>query len=110
MEDHLIKPEGLDVYVVPLPLPMKSTQEPITCANPESVAPQTNEEGKKLCETNDNDLESDYESDRDLNHNLVGRKIKAIYDNGWYTRSISWFNNKMQKLRVAFEDRTDSIS
>ena len=26
------------------------------------------------------------------------------------TRPISWFNNKMQKLRVAFEDGTDSIS
>ena len=110
MEDHLIKPKGRDGYVVPPPLPMKSTQEPITCANPESVAPPTDEEGKNLCETNDNDLESDYEIYRDLNHSLVGRIIKAIYDNGWYTRSISWFNNKLQKLRVAFADRTDSIS
>ena len=56
--------------------------------------------------TNDNDLEIDYESVRDLNHNLVGRKIKAI-GNGWYTGSRSWFNSKIKKLRLAFEDGTD---
>ena len=90
---------------------MQSTQEPMTCETPESEAPPTNdledEEGKNIWETNDNDLEIDYESDRDLNHNLVGRKIKAIYGNGWCTGSISWFNDKMQKLRVVFEDGTD---
>ena len=85
---------------------MQSTQ-----STPESEAPPTDhledEEGNNVCETSDNDLEIDYESDRDLNRKLVGRKTKAIYDNGWYTRSISWFDNKMQKLRVVFEDGTD---
>ena len=95
-EDHLIKSEGLDCYVVLPPLPMQSTQEPLTCETPESAAPPTDdledEEENNICQINDNDLEIDYKSDRNLNHNLVGRKIKAIYDNAWYTGSISWFN------------------
>ena len=91
---------------------MQSTQEPGTCETPESEPPPTNdledEEGNNICKTNDHDFEIDYESDCDLKHNLVGCKIKAIYDNGWYTGSISWFNNKLRKLRVAFEDGTDN--
>ena len=75
---------------------MQSTQEPLTCETPESAAPPTDdledEEENNICQINDNDLEIDYKSDRNLNHNLVGRKIKAIYDNAWYTGSISWFN------------------
>ena len=89
---------------------MHSTQEPMTCETPEPEAPPTHdledEEENNMCKTNDNDLEIDYESVRDLNHNLVGRKIKAI-GNGWYTGSISWFNSKIKKLCLAFEDGTD---
>ena len=89
LEDHLIKPEGLDGYVVPPPLPIQSTQELVSCETPESESSSNhdleNQEGNNICKTNDNDLEIDYESDRDLNHSLVGHKIEAIYDNGWYT-------------------------
>ena len=61
---------------------MQSTQEPMTCETPESEAPPTN------------DLEDE--------------EWKNIWeDNGWCTGSISWFNDKMQKLRVVFEDDTD---
>ena len=53
---------------------MQSTQEPMTCETPESEAPPTDdledEEGNYIWETNDNDLEIDYESDRDLNHTI----------------------------------------
>ena len=80
----------------------------MTFENPELEAPPTddleNDEGNNICETDDSDPEIDYESDCDLNHNLVGRKIKVIYDYDWYTGSISWFNNKIQKLCVTTED------
>ena len=89
---------------------MQSTQERMTCETPESEAPPTDdlddEERNNIGKTNDNGLEIDYESNCDLNHNLVGRKVKAIYENVWYTASISCFNNEMQKLRVALEDGT----
>ena len=103
-QDWLEYDQNIDLW-------MGKTEEKLTGKTPESEAPPTHdledEEGKNICETNDNDLEIDYESDFDLNHNLVVRKIKAIYDNGWYTESISWFKNKTQKLRVAFEDGTE---
>ena len=60
--------------------------------------------------TNDDDLGFDYESDRDLNHSLLSRKIKPLYDNSddsWFTGIITWFNSKMRKVCVVFEDNTD---
>lgn len=56
---------------------------------------------------NDEHLEIDTESDRDLNHPLVGRRIKGLYDNGWFKGQICWYNTKMNKLRILFEDDTD---
>ena len=54
-EDHLIKSEGLDCYVVLPPLPMQSTQEPLTCETPESAAPPTDdledEEENNICKS-----------------------------------------------------------
>ena len=62
---------------------------------------------KKYQETTDEDLEVDHDIDRNIEHNLVGRKIKALYDNGWFIGRITWFNNEMEKLRVEFENGTE---
>ena len=38
----------------------------------------------------------------ELNHILVGPKIKTLYGNGWFTGTITWFNSKLKKLLVVF--------
>lgn len=35
------------------------------------------------------------------------RKIKLLYGNGRFIGTITWFNSKIQKLCVVFEDDTD---
>ena len=57
--------------------------------------------------TTDEDLKVDRDINRNIEHYLVGRKIKALYDNGWFIGRITWFNNGMAKLRVKFEDGTE---
>ena len=114
-DDHLITPEGLSGYVVPPPLPMQSTDQPMMCDTPDPESPPPDdaidEEKSLITETNDNDLYIDYEADRDVNHSLVGRQIRAFYDNGRFTGTITWYNQPMEKLRVMFDDETkDYIS
>ena len=52
----------------------------MTCETPESEAPPSDdlngEEDCNISGTNDENLDIDYESDYDLNHSLVGGKIK----------------------------------
>ena len=53
---------------------------------------------------------SDDEEDRQLDHNLVGLKIRIFYDDQgkWYDGQITWFNKKMGQVRIYFEeDDTD---
>ena len=90
---------------------MQITQQPITCETPEPEAPSSDsvndEEDSTIPDTNDNDLDTDYGSGCDLNHSLVSRKIEPFYENCWFTGTTTWFNSKIQKLCVAFEDGTD---
>ena len=58
-------------------------------------------------------IDFDLEEDRDLTHNLVGCTIKIFYDDQgeWFEGKITWFNNKMNKLRLYFpDDSEDYIS
>ena len=48
-----------------------------------------------------------YHQDVDYEHNLVGRKIRALYNNGWFTGKVLYHNTKMDKLNVRFSDNTD---
>ena len=48
-----------------------------------------------------------------MNHNLVGCTIKIFYDDmgEWFEGLITWFNRKMNKMRLYFpDDSEDYIS
>ena len=63
-----------------------------------------NEEGTLITKANDNNLDIDYEADRDMNRSLVGCQIRAFYVNDWFTGTITWYNRTIEKSRVAFND------
>ena len=50
----------------------------------------------------------DIESDRIFNDDfdLVGRKLKALYTNGWFVGNIIYFNTVLKEYKVEFEDGT----
>ena len=118
--DDKVKPEGMSAYVVPPPLPIPAADDPfeslVPAADPipddtmitDDVLADTDivEEGSTSVTPND-DLEFDEEKDRDYEHSLVGCRIRAFYDDqgDWFKGEITWFNKKMDKLRIYFEIR-----
>ena len=49
----------------------------------------------------------DNEMDRVCDDELCGRKVKALYPNGWSTGIIEYFNTNMNKYRVNYPDKSD---
>ena len=45
-------------------------------------------------------------SDRVLDHQLVGRKVRASYENGWFVGEIVYFNNKLNEFKIDYNDGT----
>ena len=41
------------------------------------------------------------------NDKLVGQKIRGLYETGWHTGTIKYFNTKLQEYLVYFEDQTE---
>ena len=108
-------------YVVPPPLPIPAGDDPFESLIPEGEAMPDDivEVDEVIVNTGaDDDAEEeeddcvaiDDEEDRQLDHNLVGLKIRIFYnDQGkWYDGQITWFNKKMGQVRIYFEeDDTD---
>ena len=110
-DDDKITPEGLVGYAVPPPLQTVSADDPIVQHPtpddvPEDVC-EIEEEAETVPEVNDDDLEDDNEADRDYSHNLVGRRIRALYNNGWFTGQVKYFITRMSKLNITFSDNRD---
>ena len=55
------------------------------------------------------ELPIDEEKSRDYSHELVGRQIKALYETGWSTGNIVYYNRDFAKVRVDYEDDSDYI-
>ena len=44
-------------------------------------------------------------------HELVGKQVKGLYENGWFIGKIQYFNSRLDEFKVVFEDDTiDYIS
>ena len=116
-EDSKIQPEGLNGYIVPDPLPSAIlVPDPVPCETPEpATIPADDEMEIEDCEFHDNSVDAqddeillvDDKLDRNFEHKLVVNKFKVLYDYGWFTGVASWFNVKLQKLRLSFDDGSD---
>ena len=102
----------------PPPPPSPSSLYLIACeAEPRSITPDTtkNDEEKQEEETLAEDLEKP-ENDRTefedcencrIEDELCGRKVKGLYENGWFTGTIQYFNEKMGRYRVLYDDDSE---
>ena len=65
------------------------------------MPPENDEfDNDEILETNDKDLEIDFDSDRNFEHQFIGCKIRAFSVNGWFVRTVTWYNSKMRKLHI----------
>ena len=46
----------------------------------------------------------DDKSDHDFDAELVGTKLRALYENGWFERDIMYLNTNLLEYRVNFSD------
>ena len=74
-----------------------------------------NDEEKQEEETLDEDLEKpesdgtefeDCENDWSENE-LCGRKVKGLYESGWFTKTIQYFSEKTGRYRVLYDDDSE---
>ena len=111
-EDDKINPEGLPNYSVPPPSLLDPAPE-ASVGN--TTSPDDGELAEEVggTEPPDNEFEeaaeppSDLEDrfeDRTEDHELKGRKMKALYENGWFHGDVLYFNSKLEEFKVKFSD------
>ena len=105
-EDKKIQPGGLSNYEVRPSIPIEPNEAP-PCSN--FVDPmeedETNIEDEENQEEDGNMLE-DNVRDRDITGTIVGKKLKALYENEWFIGDIMYFNTAIEEYKVVYSDRT----
>ena len=51
-----------------------------------------------FAETDEKDEDIDYEQDHTETHHLSGKVIRILYEYGWCTGVVAWYNAKMAKF------------
>ena len=46
----------------------------------------------------------DKEDDRDFSDELVGLKLKVLYENGWFTGEVIYINKLLNEYKVSFAE------
>ena len=112
-DDNKIKPEDLPNYCVPPPseyievtsnLPVTPSCEP--AAEPEDV--QVVEDVNDVADHEIRDEELiDLAENRLEDDELVGRELKVLYENGWFIGEIKYFNEKLGKYMISYNDGSE---
>ena len=118
--DDKVAPEGLKNFQVMESLPMKEndlieieTPEPKpdpsdAIVEDELFTTMENEENLDLNSNDDLEEErEDNESDRVYNDKLIGEKIRGLYETGWHTGTVEYFNTKLEEYCVSFKDNSE---
>ena len=103
-----MNPEGLDNYVVPPPAHFIAPPEnEVPCETPEPANPEPDIQDVEPTEPPEDDPQEDRvdsEENRNFEHENVGKKIKALYDNGWHIGEIKYFSNDLQEYKIYYPD------
>ena len=114
--DDKIIPEGLPDYKIMPPLPFDGpeqiTEQDIEPADPEEYMDEEDLETppeSDLSESEDALPSERIDSTKDRNYSepLVGRKIRALYEDGWHVGSLDYFNTEFQQYHISFEGSTE---
>ena len=117
--DEKVTPEGLPDYKPPPALDYMepSTAQPVsnTTVEAPTVAPE-------VVEIADDEDENDYEGenlvveeliddekDRTFDDELVGRSVKSLYGNGWFTGKNKYFNQEICRYFIEYKDKTTDL-
>ena len=110
INDDKISPEGLPNYFMPPPTTYlePATMIPVSNIVSETQSKPVDEEIEteqiEAPEEITEDLEEDWEEDRCYDDELVGREVQGLYENGWFTGAISYFNQNIGKYLISYKD------
>ena len=115
-EDGLIKREGLKSYIVPPPALLEPSvslpqAEEISVIGEDRVVDEAgpNEQEEQEYNLSESEVMEDKYEDRDFSDKLVGSKVTALYENGWFTGTIEYYNAKLKEYKVNYLDNTSDF-
>ena len=77
----------------------------------EQIEGEATAEGNETHERSDKeDIVENNDWDRCYNDELVGRKVKALYENGWSPGEMMYFNNNLSKYLVEYPDSSTDLA
>ena len=82
--------------------PVQSNQNE-GCAPEEDIAEDEEEPNE------DETLVLDKEENRDFSDELVGLKLKVLYENGWVIGEVEYYNKALKEYKVSFNDGTNDF-
>ena len=113
---NLIKPEGLKSYIVPPPALLEPSvslpqAEEISVIGEDRVVDEAgpNEQEEQEYNLSESEVMEDKYEDRDFSDKLVGSKVTALYENGWFTGTIEYYNAKLKEYKVNYLDNTSDF-
>ena len=114
-EDDKVTPESLPSYKIPPPhlYLLVSEAEPVANANAPDASNDDDEDQNEVLEDDMEQPENegsewvDDENDRSCDDELCGRKLKALYQNGWFTGVIEYYNTNINQYRVVYSDKSE---
>ena len=110
--DDKIAPEGLPNYQVPPPSQcLEPALQPPESSGVEFEEPPPPDtivanDGNSLPDGQEPSERIDREEDRIID-TFVGRRIKALYENGWFVGEINYFNKLLEEYHVSYEGKTE---
>ena len=68
-----------------------------------------NEQEEQEYNLSESEVMEDKYEDRDFSDKLVGSKVTALYENGWFTGTIEYYNAKLKEYKVKYLDNTSDF-
>jgi len=91
---------------------LQSTTTAVAVANvvPEVIIdPSIEQEPEPEVELEDEEEPIEEEEDRTFADEMVGMKVKVLYEHGWCEGEIIYFNKALQEYKVSFVDGDDDF-
>lgn len=98
-EDELVKPGGLLSYIAPPPSLLQPLSSDARHEDSTSTSFSTGSDADNENEESRPDPPEDGMEDRDYDNPPVRKKVTALYENGWFTGTILYFNKVLKEIK-----------